>query len=277
MAPNLLVSASGRAEVLVRAQVHQRHLAAVLEYFWVVFRRTWRGSLMSRFASPLMFLGSLGLGLGALVDSSSGGVNGVPYLHFVVPALIANQAMWVAMGESTYQVMTYIMWNKMYRAMLATPLSVADVLVGHLTAVAGHLSLASVIFIGVCAALGAVSGWGLVVCLPVAVLTGLAFAVPLFAFTATQESDAAMSILFRLVVTPLMLFSGTFFPITSLPGILQPVAWVTPLWHGVELCRGAVIGGLGAGTAVAHLGVLLLYVGLGGWAAHRTFTRRLVP
>lgn len=277
MAPNLLATPADRAEAIAYARVRGRHLAVVLEFFWVVYRRTWRGSIIGRFLLPLMFLGSMGLGLGALVDSSSGGVNGVPYLRFVVPALIANQAMWVAMGESTYQVMTYIMWNKMYRAMLATPLSVADVLVGHLAAVAGHLTLASVIFIGVCAGFGAVSGWGLVVCLPVAVLTGLAFAVPLFAFTATQESDAAMSILFRLVVTPLMLFSGTFFPITSLPGILQPVAWVTPLWHGVELCRGAVIGGLGAGTAVAHLAVLLLYVGLGGWAAHRTFTRRLVP
>lgn len=250
---------------------------AVLDYFWVVYRRTWRGSLMGRFVSPLMFLGSLGLGLGALVDSASGGVNGVSYLHFVVPALIATQAMWVALGESTYQVMAYIKWNRMYRAMLATPLGVGQVLFGHLTAVAAHLSVASVIFVGVCAGLGTLAGWGLVVCIPLAVLTGMAFAIPLFAVTATLDSDEPMSIIFRLVVTPLMLFSGTFFPIDSLPVVLQGLAWITPLWHGVELCRAAVLGGAGPGLVAAHLAVLLAYVGVGAWAARRTFTRRLVP
>ena len=278
--PANVTPAAARPAALVRparSRGRARRSGAVLEYFWVVYRRTWRGSIINRFLSPLMLLGSLGLGLGTLVDDSSGGVNGVPYLRFVVPALIATQAMWVALGESTYQVMAYIMWNKMYRAMLATPLDLGDVLIGHLTAVAGHLALASAIFIGVCTLLGTVGGWGALACLPVAVLTGLAFAVPLFAFTATQESDAGMSVVFRLVVTPLMLFSGTFFPIESLPVPLQALAWATPLWHGVELCRGAVLGGAAGGQAVAHVTLLVVYVGAGGWLARRTFARRLVP
>ena len=106
-------------------------LTAVVEYFLVVYRRMWRGSLFGRFLSPLLFLASMGFGLGSLVDANSGGVGGVPYLQFLVPAIVATQAMWTAMGESTYQVMSYIKWNRMYHAMLATPLGVARCPVHH--------------------------------------------------------------------------------------------------------------------------------------------------
>src|SRR5450631_4710887 len=100
------------------------------------YKRTWRGSIFGRFLSPLMFLLSIGLGLGSLVNKSSGGVNGVPYLQYVVPGIVAAQSMWVAMGESTYPVMGAIRWNAKYLAMLATPVGIDDVLVGHLIYVA---------------------------------------------------------------------------------------------------------------------------------------------
>ena len=103
---------------------------------------------------------------------------------------------------------------------------------------------------------------------PVAVLTGLAFAVPTFALAARLENDNGFSILFRFVVTPLMLFSGTFFPIDQLPVWMQPLAWVTPLWHGVELCRDAATGTAPGWLGLAHLAVLLVYVGV-GWVLAR--------
>ncbi len=252
-------------------------LTAVVEYFLVVYRRMWRGSLFGRFLSPLLFLASMGFGLGSLVDANSGGVGGVPYLQFLVPAIVATQAMWTAMGESTYQVMSYIKWNRMYHAMLATPLGVGDVLFGHLLVVALHLFTASAIFVLVAGLLGGFGSWWAWLCVPVGVLTGLAFAVPIFAFTSTQDDDVGITLLFRLVITPLMLFSGTFFPISSLPVWLQPVAWLTPLWHGVELCRGAATVSIGVGAAVGHLAVLVLFIGGGALVARRTFTRRLVP
>src|SRR5664280_2777498 len=96
------------------------------------YKRTWPGSIFGRFLSPLMFLLSLGLGLGSLVNKSAGGVDGVPYLQFVVPGILAAQSMWVAMGESTYPVMGAIRWNAKYHAMLATPVGIEDVLLGHL-------------------------------------------------------------------------------------------------------------------------------------------------
>ncbi len=249
---------------------------AVIDYLLVVYRRTWRGSIIERFLSPVFFLLSMGVGLGALVDRRSGGVGGVPYLEFVVPAIVATQAMWVAMGESTYQVLGYIKWNMAYHAMLATPLGVRDVLVGHLLAVAGHMTVATAIFMAVAALFGGFSSWWALLCLPVAVLTGMAFAVPIFAFTARQEGDSGFNILFRFVMTPLMLFSGTFFPVGQLPVWMQPVAWLTPLWHGVSASRAASSGDVDWPVLLGHVAVLALFIGAGWWLAVRSFAARLV-
>jgi lipooligosaccharide transport system permease protein len=249
---------------------------AVFGYLLTVYKRTWRGSIIGRFLSPLFFLLSMGVGLGALVDDRAGGVDGTPYLQFVVPAIVATQAMWVAMGESTYQVLGYIKWNMGYHAMLATPLGIRDILVGHLLSIVGHLSVATAIFMAVAALFGGFSSWWALLCLPIAVLTGMAFTVPIFAFTARQEGDSGFNILFRWVMTPLMLFSGTFFPISQLPGWMQPLAWVTPLWHGVEASRQVATGQVDWPLLALHLLVLVAFVAVGWLLAVRSFTKRLV-
>ena len=250
---------------------------AVFTYFLTVYKRTWRGSIIGRFLSPLFFLLAMGIGLGSLVDDRVGGVEGLPYLQFVVPAIVATQTMWVAMGESTYQVLGYIKWNMGYHAMLATPMTVRDVLRGHFLAVAAHLTTATAIFMAVASLFGGFGSVAAVFCLPIAILTGMAFATPIFAFTARQEGDDGFNILFRWVVTPLMLFSGTFFPVDQLPGWMQPIAWATPLWHGVEACRAVATGGVVWAPFVGHLLVLAVYVAVGWWLAERSFAKRLVP
>lgn len=249
----------------------------VLGYHAAVYRRTWRGSVISRVLSPLLFLLSMGIGLGALVDERAGGIDGSPYLHFVVPAIVATQAMWVAWGESSYQVLGYIKWNMGYHAQLATPIRVRDVLAGHFLAVSLHLVMATSIFMVVAALFGGFDSWWAVVCLPVAVLTGMAFTTPMFAFTATQEGDNGFNILFRWIITPLMLFSGTFFPVEQLPVWMQPVAWVTPLWHGVSACRAVSVGDVSWLPFTGHVLVLVAYAVVGWLLAERTFARRLVP
>ena len=251
-------------------------LGAVVAHHLTVYRRTWKGSIIGRFLSPLFFLLSMGLGLGTLVDDSAGGVDGIPYLQYVVPGIVAVQAMWLAFGESTYAVFGYIRWNQMYAAMLATPLRVTEVLGGHLTVIAFHLGVATTIFIAVAALFGSFTSWWVLLAVPVGVLTGMAFAAPTFALAATLESDNGFSLLYRFVVTPLMLFSGIFFPIDQLPLLLQPVAWVTPLWHGVELCRDAATGTSPGWAGLGHLAVLVLYIGVGWLLAHRAFRKRLV-
>jgi len=244
---------------------------------WVTaYKRTWRGSIFGRFLSPLLFLLSMGLGLGGLVDSSSGGVNGVPYLHFVVPGILAAQAMWVAMGDSSYQVLGAIRWNMKYHAMLATPIGVGDILRGHLAYVAMQVTAATAIFMGVAAVFGSFSSWWVLLALPITVLTGMAFAVPIFAFSAMQEGDGGFNILFRFIITPLFLFSGTFFPVDRLPGFLRPIAWVTPLWHGVDANRALALGSPDFARVLGHTAYLLVVVAVGAGLAHRAFTKRLV-
>ena len=240
------------------------------------YKRTWMGSIFGRFLSPLLFLLSMGLGLGGLVNRSAGGVGGVPYLQFVVPGILAAQAMWVAVGESTYQVLGAIRWNMRYHAMLATPIGVDDILLGHLTYVAMQITGATAISIGVAALFGSFGSWWVLACLPITVLTGMAFAVPIFAFSAKQDSDGGFNILFRFIVTPLFLFSGTFFPVDQLPAVLRPVAWVTPLWHGVDANRSLALGSPSAASVLGHTAYLLAVIALGLWLARRTFTKRLV-
>ena len=255
----------------------RERVLAVWEYHARVYRRTWRGSVISRALMPLLFLLSMGVGLGSLVDHRAGGVHGTSYLHFVVPAILAVQTMWVANGESTYQVLGYIKWNMTYHAQLATPLSVRDVLSGHFLAVACHLVMATSLFMVVASLFGGFSSWWALLCLPVAVLVGMAFSIPMFAFTAAQEGDNGFNILFRWIITPMMLFSGTFFPIEQLPGWMQPVAWVTPLWHGVEICRMVATGAVAWAPLAGHLLVPVLYAAVGWWLAERGFAKRLVP
>ena len=113
----------------------------------------------------------------------------------------------------------------------------------------------------VSAAFGAFPSWWVLLCLPVTVLVGLAFTVPIFAFSAKQESDGGFNILFRFVITPLFLFSGTFFPIEQLPAVLRPVAWLTPLWHGVDANRELALGSPDFARVGLHVLFLLAFVG----------------
>src|SRR5215207_5672519 len=223
------------------------------EYQLFQYKRTWRGSVVSTVLFPVLFLASMGLALGSLVDSSaSRGVDGLPYLVFLAPGLLAATAMQTGVGESTYPVMGAIKWVKTYHAMLATPLGVLDVMVGHLLYIAARVLLGSVVFLAVMTAFGAVDSPLGLLTLPAAVLTGMAFATPVAAFAAVNDNDAGFAMLMRFVVTPLFLFGGVFYPVQQLPLVLEQLAYVTPLWHGVALSRGLSLGAVSAGAALGH-------------------------
>jgi lipooligosaccharide transport system permease protein len=256
----------------------QRRWEAAFGFWWRQYLRTWKGSVISRFLMPVMFLVSLGLVLGALVDDRAGGVGGVPYVQFVAPGILAAQAMWLAMGESTYSVLGAIRWNMQYHAMLATPLRVGDVLLGHLAYVALSLTFGTVVFVGVGALFGAWASAMVVLSIPLVVLTGMTFSVFCFAFAAQvrENTELGFALLFRFLMTPLFLFSGTFFPLEQLPAFMRPVAWLTPLWHGVDGARSLALGEPDLAMLALHLGYLVLAVALCGWWAWRAFHRRLV-
>ena len=147
------------------------------------------------------------------------------------------------MGESTYPVLASVKWVKTYQAATASPLRPADVFHGHMLFVALRLTMNCAIFLAVAAALGrgAARAWALAA-LPVAVLTGLTFNAVIEAWAITRTRDTSFAVIFRFGMIPLFLFSGTFFPVTQLPAWLRPVAYVTPLWHGVALCRSLSLG-----------------------------------
>ncbi|MDQ1288216.1 MAG: lipooligosaccharide transport system permease protein [Actinomycetota bacterium] len=245
-----------------------------LEYWLRSYRGTWRASVFSGFLSPLLYLASLGFGLGALIDRGpSGGVAGLPYAQYVAPGVLAVTAMQTAVGESTYTVMTAVRWQRFYFAMLATPLRVIDVVLGHLGFIVFRLLLVTVTFAGVGAVLGAfTSGWVLAA-VPVAVLVGLAHATPVMAFSVGRETDVGFGLLFRLVIVPMSLFAGTFFPVDQLPPGLRPLAWAAPLWHGTEAARALATGRFGLWPVTGHLAYLLVWT-LGGLAAAVVCYRR---
>jgi lipooligosaccharide transport system permease protein len=254
-------------------------VSKVIEHRALQYRRTFRASLFGSFGIPALFLTAMGFGLGGYVDRSADAVlAGVSYLQFLAPGLLASSLMQTGSFEASFPILGGLQWNKIFHAMAATPLRGRDVALGNIAWIALRLTLVGAIFAIVIVAFGASRSPMIVLAIPVAVLTGVAFAAPIMAFTATQRTPDRFAALFRFGITPLFLFSGTFFPIESLPAFLQPVAWLSPLWHGVELCRGLMLGTIGDAPllAVVHVVVLVVIAVVGAALAVRTISDRLV-
>ena len=246
----------------------------VVEYMAKAYSRTWRGSMMTTFLNPVLFLLAMGVGLGSFIDKSgTAALGGVSYLRFVAPGLAATAAAMTAAGESMFPVLGAIKWQKTYYAMLATPLRVTDVMIGHLLWIGIRIATAVVSYLIVMAIFGTVRSWEGLLILPAGILTGAAFTTPLAAFAASQDSEGGISLTYRLAVIPLFLFSGVFFPLSQLPAALQAVAWATPLWHGVDLCRSLAYGTVTFTGLVGHsaylIGVTAVGLGLARWSYRR--------
>jgi lipooligosaccharide transport system permease protein len=245
--------------------------------FWLTdYRRTWRGSIYTSVLSPLLYLGAMGLGLGTLVDAHGrASLGGVSYLTFLTPGLLAAAAMQSGVSQGTYPVFGSVKWQKTYQAAVSSPLRPSDLFHGHLLFVTLRLIMSSALFLAIAAAFGALHSAWAIVALPVAVLTGLAFATPAEAWSVTRQKDTSFSVIFRFGLIPLFLFSGTFFPITQLPAWIRPVAYLTPLWHGVALCRELSLGTATLGGALVHVGYLAAVIAASIAAGNRTYRRRL--
>ncbi len=247
-----------------------------LRCWLTVYRRIWRSSVWSSVLGPLCYLAALGYGLGTLVDKhGTAQLGGGRYVVFVAPAILATQAMNSGLSESSFPVFGSIKWNKIYIAAQATPLRPADIFRGHLLFITARIAMNSAAFVVIMWAFGVISSpWG-VLLLPAAVLTGVAFAAPVAAWAVTLAHETPFTYLFRFGAVPMMLFSGTFFPVTRLPGWLQPIAYATPLWHGVALCRGFSRGDFDAASVPIHVGYLAVMAAAGLYAGAITYRRRL--
>jgi lipooligosaccharide transport system permease protein len=251
---------------------------AAYEHMWLLYRRTWRGSIFGSFAQPVLFLVAMGIGLGSYVDAADNqAMGGVPYIVFLAPALLVSTVMQGAAFEGTFPVIGGFHWNRRYHAMFATPLTPDAIAFGQIAWTATRSTMVGTIFCFVIILFGAAGSPGIVWSIPIGTLTGLAFAAPIAAYMTTQRDVQTFNSIWRFGITPLFLFSGTFFPIDQLPEAIRWIAWLFPLWHGVFLARGASLGLLGTEPLLSllHLVILIAFVITGVVAMFVMYRRAL--
>jgi lipooligosaccharide transport system permease protein len=250
-------------------------LLRVVEREVRVYRRLWRGLVFSTFLTPVLFLAAMGLGLGKLVNQHTGHVAGLDYLDYVAPGVLVASAMQIAAGESMWPVLAGVKWIRFYTGVVATPIGTSELYGGVIVWNAIRTLIASTVFLVVAALLGAIpSAWG-VLAVPAAALTAAAVSALLAAFSIAQDTDLAFPVIMRLVIVPLFLFSGTFFPISQLPRGLRLFAVLSPLWHGVELARAATTDNFHLWADVGHILALCAFIAIGAFFGVRTFAKRL--
>jgi lipooligosaccharide transport system permease protein len=246
------------------------------EHSLLVYRRIWRGTFFGTLVSPVLYLTAMGVALGSLVPTLTT-FGGVPYIVFLAPGLVAGQAMQTATQESSWPLFAGFKWNKTFEAMIGTPQGVRDIVIGHLYWLVVRIGIVTGVFLAVAFLFGAITSPTALLAWPAAVLTGIAFGMPMAAWTASRKTEQSFAFVFRFIITPLFLFSGTFFPIEQLPDQIEWVAWLTPLFHGVALTRSLAIGhDLNPIILGIHALVLIGLAALGTVIAFRTFKKRLV-
>ena len=246
----------------------------------IAYRRTWRGTVITSFVNPVFFLAAMGAGLGTLVDDGTGAGLSIPFLTFVASGLMAANAMQNGAGDGSFPVMAGIIWRKNFHGTITTPLGPTDIIWGRLIWGVGRLIFTLLVFSVIAVLFGALDIGPALLAIPPAVLTGVAFTTAITAWTLTQEDGRSLSTLFRFAIVPLFLFSGTFFPISQLPDWLEPVAYFTPLFHGVELVRKIALPGADASIVTSlplwvHAGYLLTMAVIGLVLSIRLLDRRI--
>jgi lipooligosaccharide transport system permease protein len=246
---------------------------AAFEHHLAGYRRTWRGSVTMTFLLPVMFLLGLGWSVGRYVDAHH--ALPVSYLAYIAPGLLASTGFQVAINEATWPVMSAFQWTRIYQGMRDSPMTPPDILAGHMLYILTRVATGAVGFLLVMWAFGVLHSPWAPLALPVVLLVGLSGAAPAAAFTTTIGTSRLFPIVQRFVVVPVTLFAGVFFPVETLPLPVRVLAYVSPLWHGVQLCRGVTLGQATAWPPLVHLGALELWAGVGYLLARRGYGRRL--
>ena len=270
---------SGSLKLVNHAKIARRGAFSVMEarlrnmwkFFWVI--------AFDALANPMLYLVSVGIGIGALVDKNLGsdGVGGVSYLTFIAPALLATTAIQGAMDEVVFPSLDGFKWQKSYFAMNSTPLTARQIATGVFLAAFVRTIFAVTcywILLYLFGALDSSTSW---LAIPVAILAGAGFGALMLGFVSfVDNEDLFLTVINRLVIMPMFLFSGTFYPLSNMPIFLQPIGWVSPLWHATELGRFLTYDyPLAMPMVVLHLLVMLaLLVGGLTWA-FKNFERRL--
>ncbi|MEI6763343.1 MAG: ABC transporter permease [Actinomycetes bacterium] len=239
----------------------------------------WKFSIIGEaFATPMFYLLSIGIGIGKIVNSHQNvGVDGVKYLTFLAPALLAATCIQGAVGEATHPVLEGFKWQKGFFAMNATPITGKQIANGVLLAAMARTAFGCVIYFSALYAFGAVHGLHAIWLIPETLLAATSFAVLMMGVCAAiKNDDLFLNMVQRFLIMPLFLFSGTFYPLSSMPKFLQVIGWASPLWHSTELGRWISYGHhISHGALAFHFIYFVVLAVIGFRVAHHHFTRRL--
>jgi lipooligosaccharide transport system permease protein len=253
-------------------------LRAMRAYGWTI--------IVGALGQPIVYLLGLAIGLAALIeqDIPVPGGEPVPYLVFVAPALLMTAAIAIASEEFTYPVLAGFKWRRYFYGFSASTLSSPQIANGVIAAASARMLVGAGAYYLFIWAFGAVlpvqtvpepaTAWLMV---PVGILAGLAFGLPIMAYAAVIEDDRGQfALVQRFLFMPMFLFSGTFYPLGVLPLWLQWIGWISPLWHASELGRIASYGSAAEAPLLwVHLAYLVVLAGGGYLLVRRAFTRRL--
>jgi lipooligosaccharide transport system permease protein len=217
-------------------RVWQRH--------WTVYTKLYKTSFALNFAEPALYLVAMGLGLGTFVKD----IHGVPYIKYIAPGIIASSSVFAAVYECTYGTYIRMTFQKTFDAILATPVNLDDLVAGELIWGATKSVIFGITIMIVVALFGLVDSTMIVLTIPLIFLGGLIFAELSLIFCAIVPGIDSFSYFYTLFMTPLFLFSGIFFPLDAMPHVVADLAFFTPLYHLVNICRA-----FSAGTAAAAL------------------------
>lgn len=206
-------------------RVWQRH--------FTVYRKLYKSSIVLNFVEPVLYLAALGLGLGAFVKE----INGIPYIKFIAPGIIASSAMFAPIYECTYGTYVRMTYQKTFDAILATPVNIDDLIAGELIWASTKSMVYGSIIILVISLFGLVDSPAIIFIIPLLFVSGLIFAEISVIFSAIVPGIDSFNYFYTLFITPMFLFSGIFFPLDTLPGIVGNIAFFTPLYHLVNICR----------------------------------------
>lgn len=237
----------------------------------LVFRKIWFSNVMYNFIEPLLYLTAMGYGLGSFVRD----IDGLAYIQYIAPGMVASSAMFAASFECTYGSFIRLHYQKTFHTMLAGPVTVRDIVIGDILYGTFKSLVFGVVILVVIAALGQVQSWWALLVPVFLVIPGLAFSLLAICYTGLIETIDKFNYYITLFLTPAYLFSGVFFPISSMPGWAQVVAWFNPIFHSVEVCRAMVLGNSNPSLLV-HAGVLALMVVILMPLAVKLITKRLI-
>ncbi|MDF2875222.1 MAG: yadH [Sporomusa sp.] len=244
-------------------RIFARHMA--------VFRKIWFGNIMFNFIEPLLYLTAMGYGLGTFVQD----INGLSYIQYIAPGMVASSAMFAASFECTYGSFIRLHYQKTFQAMLAGPVTVRDIVAGDIMYATFKSTLFGLVILTVITVLGQVQSWWALLIPLFLIIPGLTFSLLAICYTGITDNIDKFNYYVTLFLTPSYLFSGVFFPINSMPAWAQMLAWFNPIYHSVEVCRAMALGNINPGLLV-HAGVLLAVALVFMPLSVRLLTKRLI-